>query len=312
MKYPKIFCAVKLSQEEKDILRQNINNNCIYFQDEISEDLLDYFFECEICFGNVPRSWIEQTERLRWLQLESVGFESYIGLCKQKEILITNLKDFFAIPVAESAIAGLLCLYRGINRLVSFKEQKYWVGSDMRSSLRTLNGKQAIILGAGSIGMHIKKLLNSFNCNVKLFDKFNLLADYHHKESLYTAIPDSDIIIGCLPQTSETIGFLDQYIFEKVQPHAIIINVGRGSLLDEDILIEKLNNGNIAGAVLDVTYREPLPPEHKLWSCPNTILTQHTAGGFDNELIGKIKLFCLNYQNYIDGKELINLVKDED
>lgn len=312
MNYPKIFCAVKLSHGEKDILRQNINNKHIYFQDEISEDILDYFLECEICFGNIPRSWIDQTERLRWLQLESVGFESYIGLGKQDELLITNLKDFFAIPVAESAIAGLLCLYRGINRLVSFKEQKYWEGSDMRSSLRILDGKQALVLGAGSIGMQIKKLLNTFNCKVKLFDKYNSLADYHHKKSLHAVIPHADIIIGCLPQTSETIRFFDKYLLEKVQPHAIIVNVGRGSLLDEDILIEKLNNGNIAGAVLDVTYCEPLPADHMLWNCPNTILTQHTAGGYDNELIGKIKLFCLNYHNYIDGKELNNLVKDED
>jgi len=303
----KIYCAIQLSQREKDYLNQNIGKHTICFQQDIPNYQIDNFLQAEICFGNVPRAWVEQSENLKWLQLESVGFDAYLALNKPK-VMITNLKGFFSVPVAESAVSGILSLLRGINLLTSLKEQKKWEGAAMRSSLRTLEGSEVLILGAGAIGLQLKKLLTAFNCRVSFFDKYSSQAQYVLVDDLVKAIPGADIIIGCLPESPETIHLMDKERLSLVKPTAIIVNVGRGSLIDEDALANKLTNGSIAGAVLDVTTKEPLPADHPLWNCPNTVLSQHTAGGYEEEIIGKVNIFLKNLERYTKAEPLKDLI----
>ncbi|MDD4108702.1 MAG: D-2-hydroxyacid dehydrogenase [Prolixibacteraceae bacterium] len=303
-----IFCAVNLNQAEKKYLLQKVEKSLVHFQSEITNDPLSYFLNCDICFGNVPRSWIERSKKLRWLQLESVGYESYFTL-KNKNLRITNLKGFFSVPVAESAISGILSLLRGTNNLCLLKESKKWEGSNLRPFLRTLEGSKVLILGAGGIGQQLKKLLIPFNCRISFYDKYNQQAQFSRKEELNHIIPDSDIVIGCLPESPETVHLLNEERLNMLKPSAIVVNVGRGSLIDEEVLVQKLMNRDIAGAVLDVTSIEPLPSDHLLWNCPNTILSQHTAGGFDKEIIGKIDIFLQNLEHYIKNEPLINVIK---
>lgn len=303
----KIYCAIQLSQREKDYLNQNIGKHAICFQQDIPDNQIDSFLQAEICFGNVSRAWVEQSENLKWLQLESVGFDAYLALNKPK-VMITNLKGFFSVPVAESAVSGIMNLLRGINRLTILKEQKKWEGAAMRSSLRTLEGSEVLILGAGAIGLQLKKLLTAFNCQVSFFDKYSLQAQYILVEDLAKAIPGADIIIGCLPESPETVHLLNKERLNLVKPTAIIVNVGRGSLIDEDALAHKLTNGSIAGAVLDVTAKEPMPSDHPLWSCPNTILSQHTAGGYEEEIIGKVNIFLKNLERYANAEQLKDMI----
>lgn len=301
----KIFCSIKLNAYQKDYLRQNIENQNILFQDEMA-DPLHAFLESEICFGNVDRFWVEQSEKLKWLQLESVGFEAYSNL--NKDLTITNLKGFFSVPVSESVIAGILSIYRGMDKLICLKEQKKWIGASLRPHLRTLNGRKVLILGAGAIGTQIHKLLLAFNCEVKLFDKYNPIAHYAEKETLYADIQLFDIIIGCLPETIDTVHFLDRKMLDKIKKHAVIVNAGRGSLIEEGALVQKLNEGHILGAILDVTNREPLPLDDILWDTPQIILSQHTAGGFNKEIIEKTEVFLANYKRFIKGEKLRNSI----
>lgn len=303
-----IFCAVNLNQSEKKYLLQKVEKSLVHFQSEITNDPLSYFLKCDICFGNVPRWWVERSKKLRWLQLESVGYESYFTL-KNKNLRITNLKGFFSVPVAESAISGILSLLRGTNNLCLLKESKKWEGSKLRPFLRTLEGSKVLILGAGAIGQQLKKLLIPFNCCISFYDKYNQQAQFSRKEELNHIIPDLDIVIGCLPESPETVHLLNEERLNMLKPSAIVVNVGRGSLIDEEVLVQKLMNRDIAGAVLDVTSIEPLPSNHLLWSCPNTILSQHTAGGFDKEIIGKIDVFLQNLEHYIKNEPLINVIK---
>jgi phosphoglycerate dehydrogenase-like enzyme len=91
-------------------------------------------------------------------------------------------------------------------------------------------------------------------------------------------LPDLDILVACLPETTETIGLIDEAFLNQMKKEALFVNVGRGSAVDEPVLIEKLQAGAIAGAVLDVTAVEPLPQNHVLWNMPNVLLTQHSSG----------------------------------
>ncbi len=303
----KIYCAIRLNQHEKEYLKQNIGNYTVCFQQDIIDNQIDSFLQAEICFGNVPRTWVEQSENLKWLQLESVGFDTYLALNKPK-VMITNLKGFFSVPVAESAVSGILGLLRGISRLTILKERNEWEGAAMRSSLRTLEGSDVLILGAGAIGLQLKKLLTAFNCRVSFFDKYSQQAQYVLVDDLAKAIPGADIIIGCLPESPETVHLLNKERLNMVKQTAIIVNVGRGSLIDEDALACMLKNGSIAGTVLDVTTKEPLPSNHPLWSCPNTVLSQHTAGGYEEEIIGKVNIFLKNLERYANKEPLKDLI----
>jgi phosphoglycerate dehydrogenase-like enzyme len=303
----KIYCAIKLSDQEKQYLIKNIGNQTLFFKQDISENQIDKFLQAEVCFGNIPREWVEQSVNLKWLQLESVGYDSYLSL-NNKNVLISNLKGFFSIPVAESAVSGILTLLRGMNRLAILKENKMWEGASMRSGLRNLEGSDVLILGAGAIGQQLKKLLTAFNCQVSFFDKYSSQAQYVLINDLIKAIPVADIIIGCLPESPETIHLLNEERLNLMKPTAIVVNVGRGSLIDEDALVKKLTNKSIAGAVLDVTSKEPLPEDHALWSCPNTILSQHTAGGFGEEIMGKVNIFLNNLGRYTKKEQPKNLI----
>lgn len=303
-----IYCAIKLNDQEKQYLIKNIGVQTLFFQQDVVENQTDKFLQAEVCFGNVPRAWVEQSVNLKWLQLESVGYDPYLSL-NNKNVLISNLKGFFSIPVAESAVAGILSLMRGMNNLAIFKENKKWEGAAMRSALRSLEGSEVLILGAGAIGQQLKKLLTAFNCHVSFFDKYSSQAQYALVEDLTKAIPVADVIIGCLPESHETIHLLNEERMNLMKPTAIVVNVGRGSLIDEDVLALKLTNGSIAGAVLDVTSMEPLPESHTLWSCPNTILSQHTAGGFGEEIMGKVNIFLNNLGRYTKNEQPNNLIE---
>ena len=303
-----IFCAIDLNKKEKAHLKENVSQHQLIFKDEIWENPVDTFFDCEICFGNIPSTWVEKSNKLRWLQLESVGFDTYLKLETPNNPSITNLKGFFAVPVAETVIAGILALFRGMDKFVQLKETEGWQGADMRPALRTLNNSTVLILGAGSIGLHLKGILESFNCKILLYDKYNTNADYTDITDLQTILPSMDIIVNCLPDTQETKHLLNKERLKLLNENAIIVNVGRSPTIDEDALINCLKEKKIAGAVLDVTNKEPIPQNHPLWKVPNVILTQHTGGGYGNEILDKVDVFLENLKRFEEGLQLHNVI----
>ena len=304
----KIFCAIDLNKKEKTHLKENVSRQQLIFKDEIVKNSVEAFLDCAICFGNISPNWVERSNKLKWLQLESVGFDAYLKLEGQNIPLITNLKGFFAIPVAETVVTGILTLYRGMDKLVQLKESKCWQGANLRPALRTLNNSTSVILGAGSIGQRLKPLLESFNCKVLLFDKYNTNSDYTNIFDLQTILPGMDLIVNCLPATLETRHPLNEERLKLLNENAIIVNAGRSSTIDENALINCLREKRIAGAVLDVTNAEPIPENHPLWNVPNLILTQHTGGGYNKEILDKVDMFLENLKRFEEGAELQNVV----
>ena len=305
----KIYSAIKLNEGEKAFLRKGTQSSSVVFADELPEDTrFSHFLKSEICFGNVPPVWLKKTKRLQWLQLESVGFGEYQGLTMKSDIIITNLKGFFAVPVAETVLSGILALYRGIEPLIRYKNQKIWYGASIRSGLHILQGENILILGGGNIGQYLKKLLLAFETTVTVFDKYQPDANISDFKELDKTIPDIDILICCLPETQETIGLLNEARLTSLKNEAIVVNVGRGSVLDEKVLVGLLFEKKIRGCVLDVSEQEPIPHENLLWVCPNTILTQHTAGGYEEEITGKVRLFLKNLELFTSGNELLNMI----
>ncbi len=304
-----IYTHAELGPTEKSHLVDRLNGIPIVFKEELSEvECLERFQQATVAFGNVPADWLRKTEALQWLQLESAGFGEYQTVPIPDMVTITNLKGMFSVPAAETVLGGILFLHRGLNDLVVYQRQKHWVGADLRPELKLLQDQKAVIVGWGSIGKAIQHRLEAFGVEVFTMNRSSEGADLQTPEALDDLLPKMDLVIVCLPETQETIGFFDKARLSLLAEDALFVNVGRGSVVDEAALIDCLRANKLAGCVLDVTEVEPLPASSSLWNFPNVLLTQHTSGGSGNELMKKVDIFLDNLERFRKGLRLENVV----
>jgi phosphoglycerate dehydrogenase-like enzyme len=302
-----IFCAFPLSAVQERRLRENIGAATLHaFAPEAAASEARVVFDrCEVVFGNPPASWIAESPRLEWVQLESVGFGEYAALDWArlgKRLSVTNLAGFFAEPVAESILAGVLSLYRGIDRLAILKEKREWQGDALRPRLRTLEGASVVLFGRGAINARVAELLAPFRCAVTAFGRG------WDPRALDAALARVDVVIATVPDTPGTRNVFDRARLSKLKRGAFFLNFGRGSVVDDDALADLLDAGVLGGAVIDVTREEPLPSDHRFWTARNMILTQHSGGGTADEIDRKIAVFVDNLARRRRGEPLLGLV----
>jgi phosphoglycerate dehydrogenase-like enzyme len=301
-----IYVDTPFEQSQKDKLRLKVPDGHFHFKDEIpsSDAQLAALMNAEIILGNPrPVEWLAQAGKAKWVQLYSTGFEYYRGV--NIPAVFTNMQDYYAQPCAETVVAGIMALYRGMDVLTDLKNRGRWVGHTMRTDLRMLNGRKVIILGYGHIGKRVSAILKGFNCSISIFARNAPEAVIRTKEELLQEIGKADIVIGCLPGTEETKGLFSREMIGALAPGSLFCNVGRGNLVaDEGFLLSRIREGSIGGAVLDVTSLEPIPEGHPLWDCPNLILSQHTGGGSGTEYEGIADFFLFNLERYREGLPL--------
>ena len=165
-----------------------------------------------------------------------------------------------------------------------------------------------MLVGYGFNSQRLHSLLRPFDCRIWSMNKYAPQADLQTVAELDARLPESDIVCVSLPETPDTNDLFNQHRFSRCKEGSIFVNVGRGSVVEETALIENLRSGHLRGAFIDVTKEEPLSSEHRLWDAPNTLVTQHTAGGFKEEIDEKISLFEENLDRYRNGKPLKNVI----
>ena len=257
--------------------------------------------------GNPPPTWFTAATPalLQFWQIDSAGFERYRQL--PLTIPVANMGDFFAWPCAETMVGGLLALYRHLAELAVLQLEHKWVGGAyLRNRAGLLRGKRVVILGAGTIAVALRQQLSGFECQVQLLARTNPSAQLRTKEELQAVLPETDIVINCLPGSAE--GFFSAELVQAMRPGSIYASVGRGNTTDEPALIKLLQAGYLGGAVLDVTAIEPLPADSPLWRLSNVLLTQHTGGGQYLEDEGKVDVLLQNMERLRTGQPLENLV----
>lgn len=189
-----------------------------------------------------------------------------------------------------------------LRRFVS-QQKKIW---DTTTPGR-LKNKSIGILGVGSIGMSIAETAKFFQMKTKGYSRHPISCEfidesYDHSDSLLDFVRDLDYLVSTLPDTPATTHLLDKSIFKTMKPQALLINVGRGNVLDEAALVKAVNEGYISGAVLDVFKEEPLPKTHPFWDTPGIIITTHTAAmSFPVDIA---PIFIENYWRFQSGKPL--------
>jgi glyoxylate/hydroxypyruvate reductase len=298
----KIYIHTKFQNPEIQAFKDALSSKyeVVIGEGQNSEENKIKFLDSEICYGNPPLMWANETKKLQWLQLNSAGLDPYQQL-NDYQFKLTNLKGYFGQSVAETTVAGILGIYRKIDELARLQTQKKWVGSPIRETLYLLTKKKVLILGSGAIGLKTKQLLSGFECETTVLNSKTIsqIANY---------LPETDILISTLPDTSETKGLISKAYLEMLKPSALFVNVGRGTNVDEKSLIEILQAKRIMGAVLDVTETEPIPSDSILWEMDNVLLTQHSSGGWIEESAGKVKFFLANLDRFEKGEELLNIV----
>lgn len=309
----KLFVNTALDDTLKEAFRQQLLTDFgdqsiipLFRHDLAEPDQQAAFQSAELILGNPPTAWFSQTPpALRFWQLDSAGFDGYQSV--QLRAQVANMGDYFAWPCAETMVAGLLAYYRRIPELALLQSQHKWVGAPVRSRTGLLRHKRVVILGTGTIGQALRRMLAGFDCAVTMLARTDPKADLHSAEELEAVLPRTDIVINCLPGTAT--GFFSARLFSAMRPDSVYASVGRGSTTDEPGLIAALQSGRLGGAVLDVTATEPLPADNPLWSLPNVVLTQHTGGGQPTEDAGKVTLFFRNLALFLAGKPLENAVE---
>lgn len=302
-----IFVVTPSNAEDREyFLSQLPSKYTVVFKDDLADnEQFEAFNKADILLGNAPILWLEKkNDHLKWWQLESAGFDKYKTL--HLDFPTTNVGDYYAQPCAETIVGGVLALYRKIDTLSILQQSKKWVGEPLRLEMKLLYGQKVVILGAGTIGLCVKQILQGFDCEIIVVARNNSVADITSADELKTILPETDLVISCLPGTAN--GFFTEEMIDLMKSTAVFANVGRGNTVNEKALIEALKNRKIEGAVLDVTETEPLPENNPLWNLPNVLILQHTGGGRRKEHQGKFKIFLDNLRRFEEGTKLKNLI----
>ena len=250
--------------------------------------------------------------RARWIHSLWTGVEGILQPpLLAHPALLTNGRGVFRWPLADWAIASMLFFAFDLRRVIDQQQEKVW-----RPILGTsLNGRTLGIVGYGSIGSAAAERAKSFGMKVaafrrrpQLYTGDGFVDSSYGPESLPELLEASDYVLTALPLTPETRGLLGEKEIAAMKPTAVLLNVGRGPVLDEAALIRALDSGKIRGAALDVFDQEPLPSAHPFWRMPNVLLSPHTADRVEGFLEPAVDCFLDNLARFRKGEPLRNVV----
>ena len=228
-------------------------------------------------------------------------------------VVVTTSSGVHAGPLAEFAIFGLLAFAKELPTVLRDQRERHWRGQHPVGELR---GQTLLLVGVGAIGTETARLASAFGMHV-IAVKRSLEGAVPHVDELHpvgelrSLVGRADGIVVTLPGTDATRGLLDAETLAAVKPGAVLVNVGRGAVIDEAALVERLQDGTFKGAALDVFTEEPLPEDSPLWGLENVIVTPHNIALVDAEEPRIVDLFIDNLRRRRDGKPLINALDPE-
>jgi D-3-phosphoglycerate dehydrogenase len=282
-------------------------------QEKIAKEV----FAADIFCGHakVPVDWdgVVRQGRLRWLQSSAAGMDHcLVPSVIQSNIVVTSASGVLSDQVAEHTIALITGWCRSLPTFFRAQQKREFIRRPTHDLTRSTVG----IAGFGGVGRRLAKLLSVFETRILATDLFPVdKPDY--VEALWPAdwlddmLAQVDFQILCLPLNASTRGIINASALAKMKPGALLANMARGPLVVTDDLAAALDSGRLAGAVMDVTDPEPLPPSNRLWEFPNVIITPHVGGQSSWRIDTMTNLFCRNLRRWQAGLPLINYLSDK-
>lgn len=279
----------------------------------VKEELDSALAKAEIVYGfRLPRNLIARAPRLKWVQVTSAGVDRYLDDdFRKSSVILTNTSGMHATPIGEFVMEQMLMFAKNAAFCFELKQKKQW----QHFEPTVLRGKTVGIVGLGNIGKEVARLSKAFGMRVVATRRSTPRTPRARnvdlmlpRQELPRLLAESDYVVITLPYTHETKNLFGAKELQAMKPSAYLINIGRGGIIDEDVLARALSENWIAGAGLDVFATEPLSPESKLWELPNLLFSPHVSGDMENYIGQATEVFCKNLKRYLEGKRLFNVV----
>jgi phosphoglycerate dehydrogenase-like enzyme len=295
--------------------------------DEATTDA-DIDAEVEGIIGYRPPADLRRTPRLRWFQVGSSGIDHVDAeTLSGTRVAVTNASGVHAVPMGEYVLAYLLHIAQDVDPRQANQRARAWPEHQPTLAGRLLRGKTLVILGYGSIGREVGRLAHGFGMRiiaVKSDPSTRVDHGYVYPgtgdpegryperfvgiDALPAVVGEADYVVSALPGTAASTGVVSRAVIGAMRPTAWLVNVGRGSAVDEDALIEALRERRIGGSVLDVFRSEPLPADDPLWTLDRSIVTPHLSGGPAELPELMIDLVAENLRRFASDEPLLNAV----
>jgi phosphoglycerate dehydrogenase-like enzyme len=262
--------------------------------------------------GTVNPQILRAAKQLKWVQVHVAGVESMLTPeLVNSNIVLTNCKIAQGPEIGDHAFAMLLALTRELYRIIPGRVKEEWPRNVYHPV--ELQGKRAVIIGVGGIGTNIAARAKAFGMYVTGLDPREIVPSplvdrWFPPDRLDEVLPDADVVFVSAPDTAASRDMMGQKQFDLMKKGSYFIAVSRGHLYSMDALVGALKSGKLAGAGVDVTNPEPLPPGHPLWKFENVVITPHIAGRSDGEHARYMAIFKENLRRFANGEPLINVV----
>jgi phosphoglycerate dehydrogenase-like enzyme len=264
----------------------------------------------------LSREEFEIASRLRWIHSTAVGVGGVLlPPVVASAIPVTNTRGVHGEAIAEHALALALALRRRLHVALERQQDRIWAQEEIAAfRVPELSRSRLLVLGLGGIGARVAALGAGLGMHVEAMrrrtelpapagvTRVRPLADLHE------ALREAHVVVLALPRTNATRAMMGDEEFRQMRPDAVLVNVARGRLIDDNALAAALREGRIAGAGLDAFDVEPLPASHPLWGLPNLIISPHTAAFASDYWPPAIDLFLENFRRFRRGEPLLNLV----
>jgi len=258
--------------------------------------------------GHASDEVIRAAKHAKLIQLVSVGFDQMnLPLCAELGIPVANNGGTNALDVSEHTIAMILALYRRFVELDRNVRANNWRGIDSGSTTYCIDGKTVGLIGLGQIGQRVARLARAFGATVIYYDAFPAKPEVEaelgvERVELNTLLQRADIVSLHVPLNESTEGLINEQSLSLMKPNAILVNTCRGPVVEEAALTAALQNGQIAGAALDVLVSEPPAADHPLLQLDNVLFTPHTAGVTRDTWARRGKFIFANLQRAWNGE----------
>jgi phosphoglycerate dehydrogenase-like enzyme len=265
------------------------------------------------CHPAVGEALRRHGQALRWVHFTSAGIDRGIAMGIPEGLIVTNSAGLRAGNVSEHALMLLLALTRRLPNLMACQRAHDWQRAEMTAHITSITDAVVCVIGRGPIGRELARKLKGVNARPiavsRTPDGDGVVEQVYSRERLHEALAISDAVAICTAGDVSSRHMIGAAEFAAIKPGALIVNVARGSIIDEAALIAALGEGRIAGAGLDVVATEPMPAANPLWDMPNVIISPHVAGQGSSGYPEQRRLFGDNLARFRDGKPMLNLCK---
>lgn len=272
--------------------------------------------EADVAFTPfVDRDVFASASRLRWVQSPAVGVGSLMfPELLASPVVITSARGIRARPIAEHVLGVTIALARAMPAVLRAQTAHRWAQEELETEARTLQGQRMGIVGLGAIGLELVKIAAPFGFRISAIRRRAGEPPPDGVEAVWTPdrLPDllsqSDVVVLAAPHTPETKRLIGRAQLDRMKRGALLVNIARGKLVDDEAVIDALRDGRLGGAALDVFSQEPLDPSSPYWDLPNVIITPHTSGAMQDYWTPLVALFSDNLRRFEKGEPLLNVV----